>query len=302
MIRYNYGGLVLHITRAERLSLKMHPKLDEKWVQQLIADDPSILGLGDLVLKDKERNQPRAGRLDLLLQEPESKRRYEVEVQLGPTDENHIIRTIEYWDIERKRYPQYDHCAVIIAEDIVSRFLNVISLFNGNIPLIALQMQAYNVGEHTTLIFTKVVDENRRGLVDEDEEAEAAPADRAFWEARGSKATLGIVDEILEIAREIVPNLELKYNKVYIGFSRQGQVFNIARFKPRKSTVNMQIKLGKSDDIDSDIEKSGIDALEYNSRWGMYGLSIQKTDVVKNRVLIRKLMEIVYKNRAGVLE
>lgn len=292
----------MHITRAERLSLKMHPKLDEKWVQQLIADDPSILGLGDLVLKDKERNQPRAGRLDLLLQEPESKRRYEVEVQLGPTDENHIIRTIEYWDIERKRYPQYDHCAVIIAEDIVSRFLNVISLFNGNIPLIALQMQAYNVGEHTTLIFTKVVDENRRGLVDEDEEAEAAPADRAFWEARGSKATLGIVDEILEIAREIVPNLELKYNKVYIGFSRQGQVFNIARFKPRKSTVNMQIKLGKSDDIDSDIEKSGIDALEYNSRWGMYGLSIQKTDVVKNRVLIRKLMEIVYKNRAGVLE
>jgi hypothetical protein len=29
-----------------------------------------------------------------------------------------------------KRYPQYDHCAVLIAE-FTSRFLNVISLFNG---------------------------------------------------------------------------------------------------------------------------------------------------------------------------
>lgn len=54
--------------------------------------------------------------------------RYEVEVQLGSTDESHIIRTIEYWDIERKRYPQYDHTAVIVAEDITSRCLNVISL------------------------------------------------------------------------------------------------------------------------------------------------------------------------------
>src|SRR5437763_17140554 len=103
--------------------------------------------------------QPGAGRLDLLLEEPDpdAARRYEVEVQLGPTDEAHIIRTIEYWDIERKRYPQYDHCAVLVAEDITSRFLNVISLFNGTIPFVALQMQALKVGEHTTLIFTNLI-------------------------------------------------------------------------------------------------------------------------------------------------
>src|ERR1700704_4732422 len=88
--------------------------------------------------------------------------RYEVEVQLGPTDEAHIIRTIEYWDIERKRYPQYDHCAVLIAEDITSRFLNVVALFNGMIPLIALQMQALKVGDQSTLLFTKVMDELSR--------------------------------------------------------------------------------------------------------------------------------------------
>jgi hypothetical protein len=51
-----------------------------------------------------ERKQPRAGRLDLLFQD-ENNRRYCVELQLGKTDESHIIRTIEYWDLEKKRYP-----------------------------------------------------------------------------------------------------------------------------------------------------------------------------------------------------
>ena len=39
--------------KAKRLSLKMHPDFNEKWVQALIAEDPTILGLGDLVLRDR---------------------------------------------------------------------------------------------------------------------------------------------------------------------------------------------------------------------------------------------------------
>src|SRR5437899_3700871 len=107
--------MALTYVKPEIIWLKDHPELNERWVQERIAEDPSLLGLGELVLKDKERIQPRAGRLDLLFQDIESTRRYEVEIQLGSTDEAHIIRTIEYWDVERKRYPQYDHAAVIIA-------------------------------------------------------------------------------------------------------------------------------------------------------------------------------------------
>jgi hypothetical protein len=117
--------------KPERVLLTQHAELNERWVQERIAEDPSLLGLGDLILKDKERIHPNAGRLDLLCQDAETNRRYEIEIQLGKTDESHIIRTIEYWDIERKRYPQYEHTAVIVAETITSRFLNVISLFNG---------------------------------------------------------------------------------------------------------------------------------------------------------------------------
>ena len=157
----------LKYVKPERIYLSGHQELNERWVQQRIAEEPSILGLGDLILKDKERVQPHAGRLDLLCQEAESNRRYEIEVQLGKTDESHVIRTIEYWDIERKRYPQYDHTAVIVAEDITSRFLNVISLFNGFIPLVAIQMQAYKLGEQVSLVFTTVLGEMKLGLVDE---------------------------------------------------------------------------------------------------------------------------------------
>jgi hypothetical protein len=91
----------------------------------------------------------------MLLSDPDSATRYEVELQLGPTDETRIIRTIEYWDIERRRYPQYEHVGVIVAEDITSRFLNVIGLFNGFIPLVALQVQALAIGDQVTLSFTK---------------------------------------------------------------------------------------------------------------------------------------------------
>lgn len=285
----------MQFTRAERISLKQHPELNEKWVQNLIADAPSIIGLGELELRDKERSQPRAGRLDLLLQDPDTKRRYEVEIQLGQTDEAHIIRTIEYWDIERKRYPQYDHCAVLIAEDITSRFLNVISLFNGTIPIIALQMHALTVGSHTTLVFTKVIDELVRGLVDEDEEAEAALADRSYWEKIAPK-TMKIVDELIGIAKTIDPELDLNYNKPYIGIKKNGHAFNFAIFRPKKNWVNAELKLEKTTEIDELLNSAEIDTLSYTA-WGAYRLQITDKDMKNSKELIRHIMEKAYQAR-----
>lgn len=290
---------MVEFERAERLSLRAHPELTEKWVQDLIAEDPSILGLGDLELRQKERIQPRAGRLDLLLQDPDTKRRYEVELQLGATDETHIIRTIEYWDIERKRYPQYDHCAVLIAEDITSRFLNVISLFNGTIPLIALQMQALKIAGKVTIVFTRVMDEMARGLVDEDEEAEAFPADRAFWEGKGSKTTLQMVDRCLELIKEIDPTIELKYNKHYIGLGKDRLPFNFVAFRPKKSTLTIEVKVPQSDDVDAVIEQAGLDTLEYNARWNMYRLRLTQADVKAKSEVIAELMKLAHDRRAA---
>jgi hypothetical protein len=195
--------------KLKKFGLKNHPQYNERWLQNVIAEDPSVLGLADLVLKDRERLQPRAGRLDLLLQEADGSMRYEVEIQFGPTDESHIIRTIEYWDLERKRYPQYEHTAVLISEDITSRFLNVIGLFNGFIPIMALQLSAIETAEGIGLDFTKILDTMSLGLIDEDEEI-AETTDRNFWETkRGTPKTVKLADKILEIAKGIVPNVPL---------------------------------------------------------------------------------------------
>ena len=286
---------MIKYVKPERIWLKDHADLNEKWVQDRIAEDPSILGLGDLILKDKERIQPRAGRLDLLLQEAESTRRYEVELQLGKTNETHIIRTIEYWDIERKRYPQYEHCAVIIAEDITSRFLNVINLFNGVIPLIAIQMNAIKFGDQVSLVFTIVMDELSLGLVGDDEEVQAI-ADRGYWENRGSKATVAMADDVLGIMRSFDLQLELKYNKFYIGLAKNGQPNNFAIFRPRKNGLNLEVRLKPLDEITEELEQVGLDVMDYDKKWSRYRIRLAKTDIKKHEEFLTKFLKRAYHN------
>jgi len=279
----------MEYVKADSISLRGHPEFREKWVQNIISEDPSVIGLGDLVLKDSERRQPHAGRLDLLLQDPESDHRYEVELQLGRTDESHIIRTIEYWDIERKRYPQYEHTAVIVAEDITSRFLNVISLFNGAIPLIAIQMNAIRVGEQASLVFTKVLDQTILGLVEEDEEITEV-TDRAYWEKRSSATAMKTVDEIISIIQAIDPQIEPKYNRPYIGLAKSGISNNFVHFVPRKKHVVISVRLSRSDQIESALEDSDLDFIDYHARSGRFRVRVRAGDAAEHKELLEQLM------------
>ncbi len=281
----------MKVTTFETISLKQHPELNEAWVQEQIAADPTILGLGELVLKDKERRQPTAGRLDLLFQDLEALRRYEVELQLGATDPSHIIRTIEYWDIERKRYRQYEHIAVIVAEDITSRFLNVISLFNGAIPIIAMQMKALKHEDHVGLFFTKVLDQTEVGQVDDDEEV-SEPTNREYWEQRGSKKTVADVDSLLELVHQIDSGLELKYNKFYIGLARNGIADNFVRFRPQKKNVRVEIRLPRDEAVDAELENREINCLDYRSN--RYRLVLSHEEVAEKREFLLELFRKAY--------
>jgi hypothetical protein len=284
----------LNYVKYQKISLKNHAVFNEKWVQDKIANDPSILGLGDIVLKDKERLQPRAGRLDILLQDPDSNRRFEVEIQLGKTDESHIIRTIEYWDIERKRYPQYDHTAVIIAEDITSRFLNVISLFNGFIPLIAIQMNGVKLGNQISLVCTTVLDQMTLGVVDEEEEQEVT--DRSYWEKRGTKATVAMADELLEIIKTFDLSFALKYNKFYIGLAKDGQPNNFAIFRPQKTGLRLEVRLNKSEELEEKLNEAGLDIMDYDNKWGRYRIRLTKQDIKKHEDFLKSVLEDAYSN------
>jgi hypothetical protein len=167
--------------------------ISESYIEQFITDDPAILGLDDDVsVIESQRRQGKLGRLDLLMEDGSGKRRYEIELMLGTVDESHLIRTIEYWDIERRSYPAYEHCAVLVAENITARFLNVITLFSESVPIIVIQMNAVKVDDKAALTFMTLVDS--RKLLRKDDDPPTSPStDRADWESRVGNGILRLV-------------------------------------------------------------------------------------------------------------
>ncbi len=277
-----------HLVSLEKISLKNHTEIKEDLIQKFIFEHPESLGLGDLTPIQRERIQPAGGRLDILMGTVDNDARYEIEIQLGATDPSHIIRTIEYWDTEKKRYPQYDHCAVIVAEEITGRFMNVISLFNGAIPLIALQVSAYKVGNDISLAFTKVID---RVTLGSDEEDDYEVTDRNYWENRSTKKIMKEVDAIFKDLGQYTSGYELKYNKFYVGLAKDGIAKNFISFKPKKSFLHFLFKTNENQELLKKIEDTGLD-VTYDSRWRQYRVKLQGfNDYKKHETLIRECVE-----------
>ena len=256
----------MEYVKNNKISLKHSTSHDEAWLQALISDDPALLGLGDLVVKDLERKQISGGRLDMLLADPEGDVRYEVEIQLGATDESHIIRTLEYWDVERRLRPQYEHIAVIVAEEVTSRFHNVIGLFNKAIPLIAIQITALEVEGKMTLFATKVLDLALPAT--EDEEEVAPGADRAYWVDKASEQAVKVVENLLLIVNSDGEQMQLNFTQKYIGLARSGVARNYVQFRPRKRSITMYIGIpDPTEELDLLIERTELDVSEYNKRY-----------------------------------
>lgn len=276
------------IITMEKISLKNNPVIKEDLIQSFIFENPSVLGLGDLSPIQREKVQPAGGRLDMLLAD-DAGTRYEVEIQLGATDPSHIIRTIEYWDCEKKRYPQYDHCAVIVAEEITGRFMNVISLFNGSIPLIALQMSAYKQGENISLAFTKVID--RITLATEEEE-QYEITDRNYWENKSTSKMMKNVDLVFDSMKDLTFGYELKYNKFYIGMMKDGISKNFLMFRPKKSYMYIVYKGNENSEMIQKCEDVGLE-LSYTPKWKEYSLKISNfEEYKKHKELIDGLIKI----------
>ncbi|MGH9194890.1 MAG: hypothetical protein ACRD1T_04025, partial [Acidimicrobiia bacterium] len=193
---------------------------------------------------------------------------------------------------------QYDHVAVIVAEEITARFFNVIGLFNGSIPLIAIQLNAYEVSGALTLIATTVLDLQPLGL-DEDDEGGAEIRDRNFWEAEAPTGMLQLIDSIHAMIRESEPDVLLNYTKNYVGLSRSGVASNYVLFKPRRSHVLAEFKIPKSEDLTHRLEESGITLLDYSSRWARYRIRIAPEDLVKHEELLRELIDDARKYYGG---
>ncbi len=186
---------------------------DEYWLHEQIAENPGCLNLGELEVVSRERRQSSGGKLDILLKDPQDDSMYEVEVMLGDTDESHIIRTIEYWDNEKRKWPQRQHYAVLVAEYITRRFFNVIQLLSQSIPIIAIQVNIVEADNKKLLHFSKILDTYEEP--EDDLSLSNEKYDEGYWKNRSSW-TLEAAKALLDVVRPVYPNAVLNYVKYYI--------------------------------------------------------------------------------------
>jgi hypothetical protein len=292
-------SMALTYHKAESTSLA-DAGFDEKWLQERILNDTSILGLGEINVLQHEKKQSSGGRIDFLMYDPEINMMYEVEVMLGKLDESHIIRTIEYWDIERRRWANREHRAVIVAEEITNRFFNVIALFNRAIPIIAIQLSALKVDGKIILNFTKVLDiyespENDGG-------PEPDPVDRKYWDNLTKPESMKIVDQLLSITTVNGKSPKLSYRRgdIVMGGSKK----HFCWLNPRKSQARCLVYLKVLElDIQATVDKleeAGINAIR--NKDDIIRIVITPDDLKKGEAVIRDVFTTALKNVGGEIE
>jgi len=260
---------------------------DEYWLQDIIYANPEKLGLGNLIAIRKEKTQSNGGRLDILLKDPADNTMYEVELMLGETDPSHIIRSIEYWDNEKRKYPQRQHFAVLIAESFDRRYFNVIQLLSLTVPMIAIQADLLEVGNDKILNFTKILDV----YVEQEEEEESKQVTETTWSEK-AEWTLETAKKHLEILSEIEKNIELKFTQSYISIVINGKNCYMydKRTKPN-SVVWFNVKEEeKVDAIKKLLDEKNI-VYGYN-KYKDFSFTFDKNFLTKNQDLLKKIHEI----------
>jgi hypothetical protein len=274
------------ITISKTLSIR-DCGLNEYWLQDQIAADPSILGLGDLEVARREKQQSSGGKLDILLQNPEDDTMYEVEVMLGATDESHIIRTIEYWDLERKRWPQRQHFAVLVAENITRRFFNVIQLFSLSIPVIAIQANIIEANGSKILHFAKILDTYEEP---EDEKLLSNEThDESWWQTK-SDWTIENAKALFEIVSKLYP-VELNYLKNYIAITfNNNNYFGFSRRSGGKSRLWFWVNDSHLPQVTKTFDEKSV---SYVTKRNYFNLTVDKEMIEKNTELFREIATLV---------
>jgi len=270
--------MAIDLIKASPVTLKS-VGLDEKWLQGQIQLDPSLLGLGELEVAGREHRQPVGGRIDFLMRNVEGDTYYEVEVMLGALDESHIVRTIEYWDIERQRRPNFQHRAVIVAEQITTRFFNVVRILNRAVPLIAIKLSAFKSGENGIILHPVTVLDVVEEVFDDHQVDQTEQSDRAYWEKK-SPSTLAIMDRIVSMLTAVGVESRITYNRHHIAVGSTGR--NFCWFHARKAIgrCHIELRIGSEsrDSILSQLQNGGLDASPQETRNIAFGTTLPELE------------------------
>lgn len=187
----------------------------ERWLQDQIIEDTSILGLGDLVVIQHEKQVYLDERSEFLMYDPVNSLKYEIEIVLDLLDDGYIIDTFEYWEMEQERFSSLERRVVILTEDVTNNFFDIIKLMSKSIPVIVIQFNVFKNKNQLLLKFVKILDLTE-AINEEDQEIQVV-ANRNYWESRATFKSVELVDLMPEIVKTKSKPIIL-YNKERIGW------------------------------------------------------------------------------------
>ena len=181
--------------------LKSHSELSEKWVQERIAEDPVFLGLGDVILKDKERiNRARVGSTCCFRtprQTAGTKSKSSSARPTRPHHPDHRILGHRTEAVPAVRPHRRDR-----RRGYHQPLLNVISLFNGIDSAHRHPNERLRSANKFALVFTTVLGSPASASSTRTRRRPEV-TDRAYWENRSSKETSPLADELLETRPQV---------------------------------------------------------------------------------------------------
>jgi predicted transport protein len=105
---------------------------------------------------------------------------------------------------------------------------------------------------------------------------------------------VSMTDELSLYLKELDKDIDLKYNKFYIGLARNGQPSNFVVFRPKREWLRLELGLDRTDELTQRLEEAGLDVMEYDAKWGKYRLRLTEGDLSKHKPLVQELMKEAY--------
>lgn len=181
------------------------------------------------------------------------------------------------------------HIPVIVAEEITGRFMDVISLFNKAIPIIAIQMSVFkDTNDDFGIIFTKILD-----LSDPDDEEEiAGDFTREDWEKKSTKDNVQLTERIYNDIVENKDEYKLNFVQHYIGITQNGSANNFISFVPKKRFVKIRFKATEDEKTENMFKNKGFE-ITYCSRLGRKDYCVRVKDFGDYLKIKEELSEMI---------
>jgi hypothetical protein len=197
---------------------------DEIWLQNWLATDPTRLGLGEVTVVAQELTSPGGGSLDILATAGDTY--YSVEVQLGEVDASHSFRVFDYWALNRERYANKTHIAVLIAESAGGRFRPALEALAEYVPLIVIELRVWRGDIEAIVVPETVVANPSLDVAGTAGPVGGISRTEQDWRAEATDDAWEFKDTFVEWTREELGEVRVDYGpKSYIGVRRGRRVW-----------------------------------------------------------------------------